>query len=82
MCIGFRILSKQTKFDAYSAPQIDNILDYLCKARVFLKTDLSNAYCEVAVELLQTHKTVFFTKYRLFKLLALLFRLVKAPAKF
>ena len=44
MCIDFRMLNKQIKIDAYPIPQIDEILDCLCKARVFSKNDLSKAY--------------------------------------
>ena len=63
-------------------PWIDEILDHLCKARVFSKIDLSKAYHQVAVELSHTHKTAFLTKYRLFKFLVLPFGLVNAPAIF
>ena len=44
MCIDFRMLNKQKKIDGYLIPQIDKILDHLCKARVFLRIDLSKAY--------------------------------------
>ena len=50
MCIDFRMLNKQTKIEAYPNPQIDEILDHLCKAQVFLKIDLSKVYHQVAIE--------------------------------
>ena len=43
MCIYFRMLKKQMKIaNIYPIPQIDEILDHLYQARVFLKNDLSN----------------------------------------
>ena len=59
MCINFRMLNKQKKIDAYPIPQIDEILDHLCKARVFSKIDLSKVYHQVAVEPSHMHKTCF-----------------------
>ena len=50
MYINFRMLNKQTKIEIYPIPGIDEILDCLCKARVFSKIDLSKAYHQVAVE--------------------------------
>ena len=76
MCIDFRMLNKQTKNDVYIIPQIDKMLDCLCKARVFLKNDLGKAYHQVAVEPSHTHKTTFFIKYVLFKFQVLPFGLV------
>ena len=66
MCIGFRMLNKQTKIDPYLIPQMDGILDCLYKALVFLTTDLSKVYQQVSVELSNTYKTSFHTKYGLF----------------
>ena len=71
MCINFRMLNKQTKIDTYPIPQIDEILDCLCKARVFSKIDLSKAYHQVAVEPSHMHKTTFLMKYGLFEFLVL-----------
>ena len=82
MCIDFRILNKQAKIYAYPILQIDEVLDCLCKAQVFLKINLSKVYHQVAVEPSHMHKTTFLMKYGLFKFLLLLFRLVNAPATF
>ena len=84
MCIDFRLLSKQIKIDGYLIPQIDEILDHLCKAQFFLKIGLREAYLQVAIEPshIRTHMTAFFTKYRLFEFLVLPFGLVNAPATF
>ena len=82
MCIDFRMLNKQIKIDVYPIPQINKILDCLCKARVVLIIDLSKAYHQVAVEPSHTHKIAFLTKYRLFEFLVLPFRLVNIPARF
>ena len=62
MCINFRMVNKQIKIDAYPTPQNYKILDFLCKARVSSKTDLSEAYNQVAVELSYIEKTAFLTK--------------------
>ena len=82
MCINFRMLNEQAKTDAYPIPQINKILDCLCKARVFSKIDLNKLYHQVAIEPLHTYKTAFLTKYGLFRSLVLLFGLVNAPETF
>ena len=70
------MLNKQTKIDAYPIPLINEILDCLCKARVFLKINLSKVYHQVAFKPSYTHKSAFLTKYGLFKFLVLPFGLV------
>ena len=55
MYIDFRMLNKKTIIDAYLIPQIDKILDSLCKTRVFPKTDLGKAYHQAAVKASHTH---------------------------
>ena len=80
MYISFRMLNKKIKLDAYPIPQMNVMLDCLCKARVFSKIDLCKGYHHVAVEPLHIHKTMFLTKYGVFKYLVLLFGLVNAPA--
>ena len=76
------MLNKQTKIDTYPVPWIDETLDYLCKAQVSLKIDVTKAYHQVFVEPAHMHKTAFFMKYGLFEFLVLPFRLVNAPAMF
>ena len=44
ICINFRMLNKQIKINVYPIPQIDEVLDYLCKAQVILKIDLSKVH--------------------------------------
>ena len=72
----FQDAEKKTKINIYPIPQIDEILDQLCKAQGFLKIDFSKAYQWVAVELSHMHKTTFLIKYGLFKSLVLPFGLV------
>ena len=67
MGINFMMLNKQTKIEAYLIPQIDEILDHLCKARVFSKTNLSKAYHQVAIVPSHMHKTTFLMKYKFFE---------------
>ena len=74
MCIDFRMLNKKTKIDVYPIPQTDEILDYLCKARIYSKIDFSKAYHQAVIEPLHMHKTAFFKKYILFKFLVPPFR--------
>ena len=82
MHIDFKMLNKQVKIVAYPIAQIDEILDCLCKAQVFSKTDLSKTYHQVAVMPSHMHKNTFSTKYRLLEFLVLLFHLVNSPEKF
>ena len=64
MCINFRILNKKTESNAYLIPQIDDILDHLCKAQVFSKTDFIKAWYQATIEPSHMQKTTFLMKYR------------------
>ena len=47
MCIDYRRLNSNTKLDRFPLPQIDDIMDSLAGAKVFLTIDLRNTYHQV-----------------------------------
>ena len=47
MCIDYRQLNSNTKLNLFPFPRIDNIMDSLSGAKVFLTIDLQNAYHQV-----------------------------------
>ena len=47
MCIDYWWLNSNTKLDRLLLPQIDDIMDSLAAAKVFLTIDLRNAYHQV-----------------------------------
>src|SRR5687767_15155875 len=49
MCIGYRMLSKDTIKNRYPLPRIDEMLDRLHGAQVFSKIDLWAAYHQIRV---------------------------------
>ncbi len=66
----------------YLPPLINEILDRLIGARIFTKINVKNAYYRLQIRKGDEWKTVFQTRYRLFKYLVMLFGLTNAPASF
>ena len=47
MTVDYHALKHQTKKDIYPLPQIDDLLDKLCKAQFLLALDLAIGYHQV-----------------------------------
>jgi len=82
LCVDFRRLNKIMKKDQYSLPLISDLLDSLCKARIYTKIDLWHVYHIVCIAEGDKWKTAFQTCYRAFKWLVMSFRLTNTPAAF
>ena len=61
LCIDFRGLNKITKKDQYPLPCITNLLNSLCKAKIYSKIDLRDAYHLVQIWEGDKWKTAFWT---------------------
>src|SRR2546423_281938 len=68
--------------DRYSLPLINEIIDRLGGSRWFTSIDLASEYWQVEVAEEDKEKTVFITKYGLFKYNVMPFSLCNAPITF
>ena len=82
MCIDYRTLNKQTRWDLYPIPRIDDLLDHLMHAMIFSKIGLSQGYNQVAIDAKNKHKTTFISRFGLFEWNVLPFGLCNAPSTF
>ena len=51
-------------------------------ARIFIKFDIIIVFNEIRIKIEEEEKTVFFTRYKLFKYIVILFRLYNASSIF
>ena len=82
MCIDFCMLNHQTKLDVFLIPRIQDILDQLGQATVFLSIDLANAYHWLRIHEPHAHHMAFLTPYGQYKYTVLPFGLTNAPSAF
>jgi len=82
LCVDFCGLNRIMKKDRYPLPLISDLLDSLCKARIYTKIDLRHAYHLVRIAKGDEWKTAFRTRYGAFGWSVMPFRLTNAPAAF
>ncbi|QRW22407.1 Retrotransposable element Tf2 protein [Rhizoctonia solani] len=82
LVVDYRCLNNWTKKNVYPLPCPDNLMAQLRGAKVFTKLDLCWGYNNIQVKEGDEWKTVFRTKYGLYKSLVMTFGLTNAPALF
>ena len=82
MCVDYRRLNSVSRADAYPMPRIDELIDWLGKAKYISKRNLSRGYWQVPVEAASRDKTAFVTPQGLFQFRVMPFGLHGAPATF
>ena len=81
-CVDYRKLNQISRFDAYSMPRVDDIIDRLGKAKYITKIDLTRGYWQVLMSKQSRKKSAFITQFRLFEFKTMPFGLHGAPATF
>ena len=81
-CMDYRKLSDVTKKDVHPLPRIDNTLDALLGAKLFLMLNLTSGYWQVKVEEDYCEKTAFVTPNGLRQFKVMLFCFCNAPNTF
>ncbi|CCO35936.1 hypothetical protein RSOLAG1IB_11869 [Rhizoctonia solani AG-1 IB] len=82
LVVDYRELNNRPKKNVYPLPCPDDLMSKLHGAKLFTKLDLQWGYNNVRVKEGDKWKTVFCTKYRLFKTLVMPFGLSGAPSAF
>jgi hypothetical protein len=82
MCVDYRSLNDVTVENKYLLPCIENLFDQMRGARVFSKIDLRSGYYQMKIRPSGIPKTVFSTRYGLYKFTVMSFGLTNAPTYF
>ncbi len=82
VCVDFRKLNAQSRFDAYTMPRIDDLLEWIGQARYITTLDLRKGYWQVPLDPNSKPYTAFRMPVGLFQFTVLPFGLHGAPATF
>ena len=82
ICGDYRDLNEQTVLDAYSLPQVQELIPKLAGAKYFACLDLLSGYHQVEVAPEDRYKTAFTTHIGMYQFRVMPFGLCNAPATF
>ena len=82
MCMDFCTWNASTCVDQYPIPRVEDLLDGLYGAHMFLKIDLCSGYYQVQIREGHQHYATFQSYWGLYEYTVILFRLVNATAMF
>jgi hypothetical protein len=81
-CVDYRKLNELTKRDPYPIPLIDEMMARICKAKIFTKLDIQQAFHRIRMTQDSEDFTTFRTRYGTYKYKVLPFGLTNGPATF
>ncbi len=82
LCVNYRQLNEITRQDSYPLPLIEELQDWLGRAKWFTSLDLKEAYYRVRMKEGKEWKTAFRTRYGHYEYTVMPFGLKNAPATF
>jgi len=82
LCIDYRQLNKVTIKNRYPLPRIDDLMDQLVGAHVFIKIDLRSGYHQIKVKDEDMQKTAFRIRYGHYEYSLMPFGVTNAPSVF